>query len=76
MTHWSDDGYIIAIPVVLIWYPFMAWVLIFRPEWANKVNPFFQITPQWGKVLGGIVLLGMAQALSDIADHFIRGSHP
>jgi hypothetical protein len=45
-AHWYDDGYIVAIPVVLIFWPAFAWVMICRPAWAIKI---------WGPmVLGGL----------------------
>lgn len=71
MTHWYDDGYIVAIPFVLLTPPAMAWVLIFRPTWADKFSPFFRITAARGKVLGGMMLIGMVLCLDDIADHSI-----
>jgi hypothetical protein len=70
-AHWHEDGYLVAIPFVLLVYPATAWVLIFRANWADKFSPFFRITSNRGKVIGGIMLIGMVLALADIADHFI-----
>lgn len=79
MNHWYDDGYIVAILFVLLIYLPIAWVFIFRPQWADRLFgpgfrlffPRFQVTGPWGKVLGGIMLIGAVVALRDIADHLI-----
>jgi hypothetical protein len=35
-----------------------AWVLIFRPAWADKLLGRRIITPTWGKALGALLLVG------------------
>ena len=74
MKHWYDDGYIVAIPVVFLFFVPMALVPIFRPEWADKIFMvfFIRITPGRGKVLGALMLLGVVRTLADIADHLIH----
>jgi len=38
-----------------------AWVLIFRPAWADKlVGRYIRITPTRGKIFGTLVLLSFA----------------
>lgn len=70
--HWYDDGYIVAIPFLFFTCLPMAWVLIFRPAWADKIwGKVIRITPERGKFLGALILLSFVLALSEIVDHFI-----
>ncbi len=67
---WYTDGYLIAIPFVFLTYLPLAWVLIFRSAWANKmVGRVIRITPGRGKLFGALVLLGFVLALKDIAEN-------
>jgi hypothetical protein len=55
MTH----GDLVEIPFKFLASGAPAWVLIFRPAWADKlVGRYIRITPRRGKVFGSIILLG------------------
>ena len=70
--HWYDDGYVVAIPFVIFTYLPMAWVLIFRPTWADKfLGKLIRITPERGKLLGALTLLALVLSLADIAEHLM-----
>ena len=64
--HWYENGFIIAIPFILIFGPAYSWVLIFRPAWAIKFWGAFGVgglTPQNAKWHGIINLVGNAAVL-------------
>lgn len=74
MTHWYDDGYIVAIPFILIVFPAMGWIMICRPVWADKIWGRMipgGLTPQRSKAWGVCALIGGVLALAKIAEHFI-----
>jgi hypothetical protein len=70
--HWYEDGYFVAIPFAIFTYLPMAWVLIFRPTWADKIlGRMIRITPERGKFIGALMLLGFVLALAGIAEHLV-----
>lgn len=74
MTHWYDDGYIVAVPFILIAFPAFAWVMICRPIWANKIWGSMipgGLTPRLSRIWGACTLAGGVLALVEIARHFM-----
>jgi hypothetical protein len=68
--QWYADGYIVAIPFILIFAPAYSWVMIYRPIWANKIwGSFYNggLTPARARREGIVTLIGSAVALMFLA---------